>query len=527
MVLPNACQPKKVEVHHVPVIEVQNLPIKEELDSAGVDSFLSTNKLTVSLQHELIQFYKNRAYKYAWLNQQGVQPSVNVFHQQLQRYVSNFDDTTFNLNELNGLIYFANNYYCSQQMANGIELYITSTYFKFIDRAYGGSVENPRLLHWYIPRKKLDYQTLIGQAIVAKTETEINEPCGIQYRKLREKLVQYRQIQQKGGLPLVKIRNEKLVPGAQDSGLIALKQYLLLTNDLQVNDTSDLFTPELVIAIKKFQRRMGIVVNGRLDKSTLQLLQIPMDSLINQLLVNLERLRWMPITLGLNYVRINIPAYRLQLIDQGKLLWMSKIVVGKTITPTNIFRNNISQITFNPYWVIPTSIIRKEIVPEARRNANFMVENNMEVLSGSRVVDLNSIDWFSYKGNVPFLIRQKPGLNNSLGKMIFLFPNPFHIYLHDTPVKSLFEENERAFSHGCIRLENSLTLAQYLLKDDPKWPQEKIDAVLASDENVEVKLLKKLPVYIVYFTSWVDHKGQLNFRKDLYGLDATLLNAMK
>ena len=527
MVLPNACQPKKVEVHHVPVIEVRNLPIKEELDSVVVDSFLRNSKLAVSLQHEFRQFYQNRAYKYAWLNQQGVHPSVHVFYQQLQRYVSNFDDTTFNVDEVNGQMYFVSNYYCSQQVTNEIELFITSVYFNFIERAYRGRVENPRLLHWYIPRKKLDYQNLIGQAIVAKTETDIQEPCGKLYIKLREKLIYYRQIQQNGGLPLVKIRNEKLVQGNQDTGLITLKQYLFLSNDLPIKDASELFTPELSTALKKFQRRMGIVANGRIDKSTLLLLQIPVDSLINQLLVNLERLKWMPVSLGVNYVRINIPAFRLQLVDRGKLIWKSKIVVGKTITPTNIFKNNISQITFNPYWVIPTSIIRKEIVPEARLDPNFMVENNMEVLSGSRVVDLNSIDWFSYKGDGPFLIRQKPGLNNSLGKMIFLFPNPFHIYLHDTPVKSLFEENERAFSHGCIRLQNPIKLARYLLKDNPRWSAEKIDTILASNKNVKVVLLKKMPVYIVYFTAWVDHEGQLHFRKDLYGLDATLLLAMK
>ena len=151
----------------------------------------------------------------------------------------------------------------------------------------------------------------------------------------------------------------------------------------------------------------------------------------------------------------------------------------------------------------------------------------MEVLSGSSIVNLNTIDWFSYKGDVPFIIRQKPGLNNSLGKIIFLFPNPFHIYLHDTPVKSLFEENERAFSHGCIRLQNPLRLARYLLKDDSRWSAEKIEAVLASNKNVKVVLLKKLPVYILYFTTWVDYEGQLHFRKDLYGLDSVLLNTMK
>lgn len=527
LLMATACHKKEVETNHVPLVIVANVPVNEALDSAVVDSFLQTSTLSITLKNELRQFYTKRDFKFAWLNQEGALPNTTFFLNRLSLYVSSFDDTIFNVVGLKGMLYFASNYYCSQNVVNAIELRTTATYLNFIDRAYGGSIENPRLLHWYIPRKKLDYQGLMNQAIASKTEAEIKEPCSKQYLQLREKLVLYREIQQKGGLPLVKIRNEKLVPGAQDSGLIVLKEYLLLTNDLPVNDSTDLFTPELEIAIKKFQRRMGVVVNGRLDKSTLQLLQIPMDSLIHQLLVNLERLKWLPVSLGVNYVRINIPAFRLHLIDHGKLLWKSKIVVGKTITPTNIFKNNISQITFNPYWVIPRSIVRKEIVPEARLDPNFMVENNMEVLSGSSIVNLNTIDWFSYKGDVPFIIRQKPGLNNSLGKIIFLFPNPFHIYLHDTPVKSLFEENERAFSHGCIRLQNPLRLARYLLKDDSRWSAEKIEAVLASNKNVKVVLLKKLPVYILYFTTWVDYEGQLHFRKDLYGLDSVLLNTMK
>jgi L,D-transpeptidase YcbB len=176
----------------------------------------------------------------------------------------------------------------------------------------------------------------------------------------------------------------------------------------------------------------------------------------------------------------------------------------------------------NPYWGVPTSIVKKEILPKLKRNPNYLENNNMEAFSGKNVIDPNSINWNKYENSVPFDFRQKPGKDNALGKMKFMFPNNYHIYLHDTPAKGLFGDNKRAFSHGCIRVENPKKLAIYLLKNQTVWNEQKIDEVLETDTQTGIKVNPFMPVYIAYFTAWVDANGQLNFRNDLYNLDSKL-----
>jgi murein L,D-transpeptidase YcbB/YkuD len=172
------------------------------------------------------------------------------------------------------------------------------------------------------------------------------------------------------------------------------------------------------------------------------------------------------------------------------------------VKKTSIFRGNISQIVLNPSWGIPTSMVKNEILPKIRSNSNYLAQNNIEVINGN--------------------YRQKPGKNNALGKMKFLFPNHFNIYLHDTPSKSLFGATNRAFSHGCIRVENPKKLVLYLLRKKADWNEERVDNILGTDNETLIKLMPTVPVYIAYFTAWVDNTGQLNFRNDLYHLDEKL-----
>ena len=219
-------------------------------------------------------------------------------------------------------------------------------------------------------------------------------------------------------------------------------------------------------------------------------------------MVNLERLRWIPVQMEKDYLLINIPEFKLHVFENSKQVWAANVVVGKTARRTSIFRGNLSQIVLNPFWGIPNSIVQDEILPKIKKNPNYLANNNMEVIDGN--------------------YRQKPGLNNALGKIKFLFPNNYNIYLHDTPSKGLFKENTRAFSHGCIRVENPKKLAYYLLRNEPEWSPEKINNVLLTDTMTNIIVRPTVPVYIAYFTAWVDNTGQLNFRNDLYNLDNKL-----
>lgn len=199
------------------------------------------------------------------------------------------------------------------------------------------------------------------------------------------------------------------------------------------------------------------------------------------------------------------------------------VVVGKEASKTSIFRGDLSMLVLNPYWNVPTSIIRNEIMPKLQNGTAYLSRNNMEVLSGNKVIDPSSVNWSKYANSIPpYNFRQKPGDKNSLGKMKFLFPNNYSIYLHDTPSKGLFNESTRAFSHGCIRLSEPRKLALYLLRNNTNWNSEKVDEVLETDEENIIKVKPTVPVYIVYFTTWVSSSGQLNFRKDIYDLDEKL-----
>ena len=238
----------------------------------------------------------------------------------------------------------------------------------------------------------------------------------------------------------------------------------------------------------------------------------------------MERLRWIPVELEKKYILVNIPAFKLHVFDDGQPIWATNVVVGKAARQTSIFRGNLSQVILNPYWGVPTSIVRNEMLPRIKKNPHYLTNNHMEVYSGSKVIDPTTINWAAYKGNVPFDIRQKPGKSNALGKMKFMFPNNYHIYLHDTPSKSLFGETSRAFSHGCIRVENPIWLAYYLAKTTKSWSNERIDEILETDQQTGIRITPTVPVYIVYFTAWVDDKGLLNFRNDVYQLDAKLAN---
>jgi murein L,D-transpeptidase YcbB/YkuD len=219
-------------------------------------------------------------------------------------------------------------------------------------------------------------------------------------------------------------------------------------------------------------------------------------------MVNLERSRWLPDHIGGEYIAVNIPEFKLHVFRNDSVLWTMNVVVGKAANKTVIFSGDLKYVVFSPYWNVPASILKKEVLPGIQRNKNYLASHHME-----------------WNGNS---VRQKPGPWNSLGQVKFLFPNSYSIYLHDTPSKSLFNEDQRAFSHGCIRVAEPRKLAMYLLKNDPAWDEKKIGDAMNSGREKTVTLMQSIPVFIGYLTAWVSPQGQLNFRNDIYGRDSRL-----
>ena len=277
---------------------------------------------------------------------------------------------------------------------------------------------------------------------------------------------------------------------------------LFLSEDIATNNQSNIFNNDLQDAVKKFERRLDYKEDGVVDSTLINEMNYPIQKRIEQILVNMERSRWVLVQLNNDYLIINIPEYKLHVYEHDSLEFSMNVVVGKNQNKTVIFNADIKNIVFNPYGNIPASISKSEVLPGIKRNANYLTQHNMEWNGGN--------------------VRQKPGSNNSLGLVKFLFPNTHSIYLHDSPAKSLFNENAKAFSHGCIRLAEPKKLAEYLLRNDTNWTKEKITATMNDKKEQYITLKKSIPVFIGYFTGWVDRQGKLNFRNDVYKRDNRL-----
>ena len=496
------------------------------LDSQTVVSFLKVNPISNSVSKEVVEFYSKRNNQLGWFNQNGMTCAASNFHNQLQNYSRDFADSSLNNKALDVMMSSfeadEKEFMSKIDDVEKLDLLLTVTFFKYAQKVYGGTTKSAFDYEWFIPRKKKDYQMVLDSLVSSALCEKLQEPLNQQYIHLKDKLRQYRIIQKKGGFPVIVTTKKIFVVGQSDSSLLNIKQHLLLSGDLKINDKTIVYTDSLKTAVQLFQRRMGLLESGKIDKLTLQELNQPIDFRIKQMMVNMERLRWIPEKMESNYLLINIPEYRLHIFENEKQIWQTNVVVGKAVTKTSIFKGNLSQIILNPYWGIPTSIVRNEILPKLKRNANYLRINNMEAFAGKELINPNNINWNKYENSVPFDFRQKPGKDNALGKMKFMFPNNYHIYLHDTPSKGHFGDTKRAFSHGCIRVENPKKLAMYLLKNQPVWNEQKVDEVLETDTQTGIKVKPSIPVYIAYFTAWVDVNGQLNFRHDLYDLDSKL-----
>ena len=496
------------------------------LDETAVNNYFEAFPESDTIKNEVIRFYERRGYQFAWFNKKGMTASVPIFYNQVQNYSSDFNDPSFKIKPLDSLITLISSneksLFIKEKRVKELELLLTTTFFKYSKKVYGGIAKSTNDLDWFIPRKKKNYQILLDSLVSLSKGEKITEPLNPYYQKLKEKLSDYREIYQKGGFPIVVTTKKIMSITESDSCLLAVKKQLFLTGDLKTNDSSIVFTEQLAKAVTSFQHRMGLNENGKIDTQTMTELKKPILFRIKQMMLNLERLRWIPIKMENDFLLVNIPEYKLHIIENSKLVWTTNVVVGKDAKQTSIFKGNISSIILNPYWNIPNSIIRDEIIPDIKSNPNYLAANNMEVLSGDKVVNPLTINWNKYKGDVPFIIRQKPGNNNALGKIKFLFPNNFNIYLHDTPSKGLFSASERAFSHGCIRVENPKKLLLYLIRNDMSWNPKKVDSIFKTSKEFGIPIKPTIPVYIVYFTSWVDSTGQLNFRNDIYNLDEQL-----
>jgi murein L,D-transpeptidase YcbB/YkuD len=285
-------------------------------------------------------------------------------------------------------------------------------------------------------------------------------------------------------------------------------------------------------ALARFQARHGLEPSGRLDRPTLEALNEPVEERLAQIEINMERWRWLPHDPGTRYVLVRIADFELDLVEEGKSALAMRVIVGKPYWRTPVFSALMTHLVLNPYWYIPQSIAAEEILPLLRRDPSYLGQRRISVAEGEgvavRPIEPDSIDWNRVQAeDFPYYLAQAPGPDNPLGRVKFMFPNAFNVYLHDTPNRALFAQEVRAFSHGCIRLEKSLELAVQVLRREGGWSLERLEQEVEKGINRQIVLEHPLPVYLLYWTAWVDAAGQVQFREDLYEDDQRLKEALR
>lgn len=347
------------------------------------------------------------------------------------------------------------------------------------------------------------------------------------YRNLQRNLAAYRELAAAGGWPEVPV-GDTLRKGDNDTRVTALRQRLIVTGDLPADsDTSSpVFDETLEAAVIRFQARHELGADGVVGKQSYEALNVPVETRIDQLRLSLERLRWVRGDQADRFIAVNIAGYRVFFIDGQDLAWTSRVMVGKTYRQTPVFRGTLSYMEINPTWTVPPTILRNDTLPAIKRDPSYLQGKNMSVIDrDGRKVDPATIDWQSYSKGIPYSIRQEPGPNNALGEIKFIFPNKHFVFLHDTPNRSLFARPDRAFSSGCIRVENPFELARLILNDPATWGQGALEQVRDTHETKRIKT-PKLPVLILYLTASLQPDCSPRFLKDVYQRDAAVLAAL-
>ncbi len=349
------------------------------------------------------------------------------------------------------------------------------------------------------------------------------------YADLKKGLALYRLIARQGGWqPLPAGPPMKL--GERDSRIALLRQRLQVSGDLPAApsaDTARVYTADIAAAVKRFQKRNALSLDGAVGTTTLRMMNMSVEQRIDQIRVNLERHRWFIHDLKPTSIVVNVPNYTLQYIENGRIRWMTKVIVGQPKRPTPIFKANMQYIVFNPKWVVPATILAKDVLPELHKSNTYLRKKQLRVVDqeGS-TINPDSVDWSSYSAStLPYRLQQRSGDKGALGRIKFMMPNRHTVYLHDTGSKELFSNTRRALSSGCIRVQYPAELARLVLQDSVLWSTTKIQESIKSGKTRNVTLPKQIPVFLLYVTA-IPNGAEIQFREDIYNRDNKVLKAL-
>ena len=415
-------------------------------------------------------------------------------------------------------------------------LYGSINWGAFKDRLYN---LKSRDIHagWVTYKPRIGPISLIENAMLGATLRDLfaqAEPKEYRYKELQEALFKYLDIQEKGGWEMLPFKGI-LKPGDMHDIVPLLRQRLLLSEDYGSckSKEDNVYDSCLKNAVIHFQKRHGMEDHGIIGRKTIASLNIPIKKRIEQIRLNLDRIKWLNERKNKRHIMINIPAFTLFLEEDKALRLEMKVIIGKRTNPTPVFSNAVQTIVLNPHWNVPKSIVQKELIPQIMKNPDAMKKENIEIRTGwgkeATKVSAGSIDWgqYRYSKTVPYRFAQLPGAQNALGKVKFLFPNPFLVYMHDTPTKDLFNHDVRAFSHGCIRLSEPVELLRVFATFNENIDFEKAKKRLEGTKKLFLTLINQVPLDVIYLTAFVDYNGVLQFREDIYGYDKMQLHSYR
>lgn len=514
--------------------------LRTELDRFLTDPIKSDQLKTtdvIGIQH----FYSERHYQPAWIHTESGQPTTSI-HSALS-FIATADDhgldrRDYQYDELMRLITTH-----SPEHAYTLEFQATWSLLQFMHDLYGGRYAALQLdTDWHIPPPHFDAVAFLQNALDTESLQQSLDKLVTDtpsYNLLMQALNKFRQLVSQQVVWTKIPRTPLLRPGDSHPAIALIRErieqayethgntaYKLTSSS--ANEANDYYSSALAHAIKTFQQQHGLNADAIIGPNTIRAMNRTPAEKFQQLRINLERLRWLPRNLGWRYLLVNIAGFQLVAVENGRYQFDMRIIVGREYRATPSFSSRITHMILNPYWNVPASIARKDLLPKQQRDPNYFNDQHIRVFQdytySSNPIDTDTVNWHAIKRGFPFALRQEPGAHNALGTIKFMLPNDYSIYLHDTPSKSLFDKDIRTFSSGCIRLEAPLQLAEFALNGHIS--ADELQSQIESGATRQINLPEPLPVYLAYLTVWVNSQGAIHYSPDTYERDRRALHLM-
>lgn len=444
------------------------------------------------------------------------------------------DDNGLNSKDFRNGIEAVNKAQAGQMSYDEADKHLNDAVVLYIDQVRNGRFD-PKLANSRIVMRPdpVNPQAIIAQGLASGSCEWLDqqEPQYDGYRQLKPLLKKYRVLASQGNWPKIP-ESINIVPGSSDNNLPAIRSMLTALGYMSDTSGSSDYDDGLLAAMKQFQATHGLLADGAIGPLTAKELNKTPQDRVRQIVVTMERWRWMPRNPGARHINVNIPGFQLEGVENGKIVLRSPIIVGADYRETPVFTANMTEVKFNPSWNVPHGLAVKDKLPKLREDPSYLDKNHFvlsRVINGrEQVISPHSVNWHAINaGNFNFQLRQTPGDHNALGKIRFTILSPFDIFLHSTPDKYLFDFPVRAFSSGCIRVKKVAELGEFALNNPSVWPASRIEKEMQGRDTKVIQMSKAIPVHVTYFTVWTDENGQAHFMADIYGQDAHVANVMK